>query len=79
MLVLIGMASSPGVVTAVSPCVLPVLPVPACGRCIRTQAVRIVAGLVLSFSVFTLFAAWILDQVGLPEDFLRNLAIVFSS
>jgi thiol-disulfide isomerase/thioredoxin/sulfite exporter TauE/SafE len=31
---------------------------------------------VASFSVFTLFAAWILDQLGLPQDFLRNLAIV---
>ena len=29
----------------------------------------------LSFSVFTLFATWILDKLGLPEDFLRNLAI----
>jgi cytochrome c biogenesis protein CcdA/thiol-disulfide isomerase/thioredoxin len=35
----------------------------------------IIAGLVASFSVFTLFAAWLLDQLGLPKDFLRNLAI----
>ncbi|HEY3460748.1 MAG TPA: cytochrome c biogenesis protein CcdA, partial [Casimicrobiaceae bacterium] len=26
---------------------------------------------------FTLFATWILDQLGLPQDFLRNLAIAF--
>ena len=37
---------------------------------------RIVAGLVASFTVFTLFAAWLLDQLGLPDDFLRNAAIV---
>jgi cytochrome c biogenesis protein CcdA/thiol-disulfide isomerase/thioredoxin len=36
----------------------------------------IVAGLVASFTVFTLFAAALLDAVGLPDDFLRNLALV---
>ena len=35
----------------------------------------IVAGIVVSFTVFTLFAAWLLDLLGLPEDLLRNLAI----
>ncbi|MFZ1879549.1 MAG: cytochrome c biogenesis protein DipZ [Gaiellaceae bacterium] len=76
MLVLIGIGFLAGVVTAVSPCVLPVLPVLLAGGASGRKPLRIVAGLVLSFSVFTLFAAWILDQVGLPQDFLRNLAIV---
>jgi cytochrome c biogenesis protein CcdA/thiol-disulfide isomerase/thioredoxin len=75
-LVLIGIGFLAGVVTAVSPCVLPVLPVLLAGGASGRKPFRIVAGLVLSFSVFTLFAAWILDQVGLPQDFLRNLAIV---
>ena len=35
----------------------------------------IVAGIVVSFTVFTLFAAWLLDLLGLPQDLLRNLAI----
>ncbi|MDP9286220.1 MAG: cytochrome c biogenesis protein DipZ [Actinomycetota bacterium] len=76
MLVLIGIGLLAGVVTAVSPCVLPVLPVLLAGGASGRKPVRIVAGLVASFSVFTLFAAWILDQLGLPQDFLRNLAIV---
>jgi cytochrome c biogenesis protein CcdA/thiol-disulfide isomerase/thioredoxin len=75
-LVLIGIGLLAGVVTAVSPCVLPVLPVLLAGGASGRKPVRIVAGLVASFSVFTLFAAWILDQLGLPQDFLRNLAIV---
>jgi cytochrome c biogenesis protein CcdA/thiol-disulfide isomerase/thioredoxin len=75
-LVLIGIGFLAGVVTAVSPCVLPVLPVLLAGGASGRKPFRIVSGLVLSFSVFTLFAAWILDQVGLPQDFLRNLAIV---
>ena len=28
------------------------------------------------YCVFTLFAAWLLDLAGLPQDLLRNLAIV---
>ena len=76
MLVLIGIGLLAGVVTAVSPCVLPVLPVLLAGGASGRKPFRIVAGLVASFSVFTLFAAWILNQVGLPQDFLRNLAIV---
>jgi cytochrome c biogenesis protein CcdA/thiol-disulfide isomerase/thioredoxin len=75
-LVLIGIGLLAGVVTAVSPCVLPVLPVLLAGGASGRKPLRIVAGLVVSFSVFTLFAAWLLDQVGLPQDFLRNLAIV---
>ena len=76
MLVLIGIGFLAGVVTAVSPCVLPVLPVLLAGGASGRKPVRIVAGLVASFSVFTLFAAWILDKLGLPQDFLRNAAIV---
>src|SRR5205823_10949313 len=30
---------------------------------------------ILSFSVFALFATWLLDKLGLPQDLLRNLAI----
>jgi cytochrome c biogenesis protein CcdA/thiol-disulfide isomerase/thioredoxin len=74
-IVLIGIGFLAGVVTAISPCVLPVLPVLLAGGASGRKPFRIVAGLVVSFSVFTLFAAWILDQLGLPDDFLRNLAI----
>ncbi len=75
MLLLLAIGFLAGVVTAISPCVLPVLPVLLAGGASGRKPVRIVAGLVASFSVFTLFAAWILDQLGLPQDFLRNLAI----
>jgi cytochrome c biogenesis protein CcdA/thiol-disulfide isomerase/thioredoxin len=74
LLLLIGFLA--GVVTAISPCVLPVLPVLLAGGASGRKPVRIVAGLVLSFSFFTLFAAWLLDKLGLPQDFLRNAAIV---
>jgi cytochrome c biogenesis protein CcdA/thiol-disulfide isomerase/thioredoxin len=73
-LLLIGFLA--GIVTAISPCVLPVLPVLLAGGASGRKPLRIVAGLVVSFSIFTLFATWLLRQLGLPQDLLRNLAIV---
>jgi cytochrome c biogenesis protein CcdA/thiol-disulfide isomerase/thioredoxin len=75
MVVLLGIGLVAGVVTAISPCVLPVLPILLAGGASGRSPLRVIAGLVVSFSVFTLFATWILDQLGLPQDFLRNLAI----
>src|SRR2546426_2069559 len=77
MVVLIGIAFLAGVITAVSPCVLPVLPIVLAGGASggRRRPYAIVAGLVVSFALFTLLATWILDQLGLPKDFLRNVAI----
>jgi cytochrome c biogenesis protein CcdA/thiol-disulfide isomerase/thioredoxin len=75
MLLLLGIGFVAGVVTAISPCVLPVLPILLAGGASGRRPLRIVAGLVASFTVFTLFASWLLDQAGLPQDLLRNLAI----
>jgi cytochrome c biogenesis protein CcdA/thiol-disulfide isomerase/thioredoxin len=74
-IVLLGIGFLAGIVTAISPCVLPVLPILLAGGASGRKPLRIIAGLVVSFTVFTLFAAWILDRLGLPQDFLRNLAI----
>ena len=75
MVVLLGIGFIAGFVTAISPCVLPVLPILLAGGASGRHPIRIVAGLVASFTVFTLFASWILSRLGLPQDFLRNLAI----
>jgi cytochrome c biogenesis protein CcdA/thiol-disulfide isomerase/thioredoxin len=76
-LLLLGIAVGAGVITAISPCVFPVLPIlfAGGGTGSRRRPVAIIAGLVTSFAIFTLFATWILKQLGLPQDFLRNLAI----
>ena len=78
MLVLIGIGLAAGLITAFSPCVLPVLPILLAGGATGTTSRRpfaIVAGLVASFTVFTLLASRLLHALGLPQDFLRNLAI----
>ncbi len=76
MLVLLGIGLLAGIVTAISPCVLPVLPILLAGGATGRKPLRIIAGLVLSFTVFTLFAAWLLDKLGLPQSLLRNVALV---
>jgi cytochrome c biogenesis protein CcdA/thiol-disulfide isomerase/thioredoxin len=84
-LVLIGLVG--GIITGVSPCVLPVLPVVFFGGANtsggtagetgaaaapgRRRPYLVVLGLVLSFAVFTLFGAFILTSLHLPGDAIR--------
>ena len=78
MLVLIGIGLLAGVITAVSPCILPVLPIVLTAGAGEGSARRpfiVIGGLVASFTVFTLAAGSILSALGLPQDFLRNFAI----
>jgi cytochrome c biogenesis protein CcdA/thiol-disulfide isomerase/thioredoxin len=74
---LIGVAFVAGIVTAISPCVLPVLPIVFAGGASggRRRPYAVVAGLVVSFTVFTLVATALLSALGLPDDLLRNIAI----
>lgn len=87
MLVLIAIGLVAGVVTSISPCVLPVLPVvllagstrpaPVVGRRRRVswRPYGVVAGLVVSFSTSTLLGSLVLDALGLPQDLLRTAGI----
>ena len=76
-LVLLGIAFVAGLITALSPCVLPVLPILLAGSAgaSRARPYAIVGGLVVSFTTFTLAGAALLDALGLPDDLLRDIAI----
>jgi len=76
-ILLIPIALGAGVITAISPCVFPVLPIlfAGGGSGSKRKPYAIIAGLVTSFATFTLVATWLLDKLGLPQDFLRNLSI----
>ena len=76
-LILLPIAFAAGIVTAVSPCVFPVLPILFAGGATggKRRPFAIIAGLVASFATFTLIATWLLKQLHLPQDFLRNLSI----
>ena len=77
MTVLVLIAFVAGMVTGISPCILPVLPIivatSAAGG--RRRPYAVIGGLVVSFTVFTLAAAAALRALGLPTDLLRNVAI----
>src|SRR5439155_7383668 len=66
-----------GVVTAISPCAYPVLPIVFAGGASggRRRPYAIIAGLVTTFAVSLLALTWILDRLGLPQDLLRNISI----
>ncbi len=84
-LALIGLLS--GVLTALSPCVLPVLPGvlaasalpvgegPQAVRLRRMRPVVVVASLVVTFAVTTLIGATLLAALGLPQGLLRVLGV----
>jgi cytochrome c biogenesis protein CcdA/thiol-disulfide isomerase/thioredoxin len=67
-----------GAATAVSPCVLPVLPVVLSAGATggRRRPLGIVTGLTLSFTFATVALVYVIDALGLPDDFLRMAAIV---
>src|SRR6201992_4526911 len=67
-----------GAATAVSPCVVPVLPIALSAGVTggRRRPLGVVTGLVVSFT-FVLFAlVYVINALGLPNDLLRNIAIV---
>jgi cytochrome c biogenesis protein CcdA/thiol-disulfide isomerase/thioredoxin len=84
-LVLIGLVG--GIITGLSPCVLPVLPVVLLGggsagpetgpdaESARRRPYLVVLGLTLSFAVFTLFGSLILASLHLPDDAIRWLGL----
>jgi cytochrome c biogenesis protein CcdA/thiol-disulfide isomerase/thioredoxin len=77
MLVLLGFAVLAGAGTALSPCVLPVLPalLSAGGVGGTRRPLGIVLGLSLTFTITIVGVAKVVDGVGLGSDPLRNLAV----
>ena len=77
MILLLGIAFLAGIVTAVSPCALPVLPIVFAGGASggRRRPYAIIGGIVVGFTGSLLAAAWILRQLHLPQDLLRNVSI----
>ncbi len=75
LLMLFGFLAGAG--TALSPCVLPVLPIALSAGATggRRRPLGIVAGLAVSFTFATVALVYLISSLGLPDDLLRNLAI----
>jgi len=75
LLMLFGFIAGAG--TALSPCVLPVLPIALSAGATggRRRPLGIVVGLALSFTFATVALVYVISALGLPDDLLRKLAI----
>lgn len=84
-LALIGLVG--GLITGISPCILPVLPVIFLSGGVqgangeqptvsRWRPYLVIAGLVVSFSVFTLLGSLLLALLNLPQDLIRWLGLI---
>jgi cytochrome c biogenesis protein CcdA/thiol-disulfide isomerase/thioredoxin len=76
LLMLFGLIAGAG--TALSPCVLPVLPIALSAGATggRRRPLGIVVGLAASFTFATVALVYVLSALGLPDDLLRTIAIV---
>ena len=76
LLILFGFVA--GAATALSPCVLPVLPIALSAGATggRRRPLGIVAGLAVSFTFATVALVYVISALGLPNDLIRKLAIV---
>src|SRR5215212_4941635 len=76
LLIVFGFLAGAG--TALSPCVLPVLPIALSAGATggRRRPLGVVVGLVGAFTFATVALVYVLDALGLPDTLLRTLAIV---
>ncbi len=78
MILLMVFAFMAGLVTILSPCILPVLPV-ILASSVDTKGKRrplgVIIGFILSFTFFTLFLSTIVRLIGIPAESLRYLSV----
>lgn len=78
MILLLGFAFIAGIVTILSPCILPILPIILSGSLTggKKRPLGVVTGFVLSFTFFTLFLTTIVKATGIPAQTLRLISVV---
>lgn len=81
MLILLLFSFLAGIVTVLSPCILPVLPIVLSGSVGegKRRPLGIVTGFILSFTFFTLFLATLVSKTGISADALRSLSVIVIS
>ena len=77
MVLLVLFAFIAGAATALSPCVLPVLPIALAAGVTggRRRPLGVVTGLALSFTFAIIALVYVISALGLPDDLLRTFAI----
>ena len=78
MIVLLAFAFVSGIITILSPCILPVLPIVLSGSVGggKARPLGIITAFVVSFTLFTLALSGIVQALGIAPDTLRLVAVV---
>jgi len=80
MILLILFAFLAGIITVLSPCILPVLPIVLSStigeKTDKKRPLGVITGFVLSFTFFTLFLSSIVSASGIPADSLRFISVL---
>lgn len=78
MIILILFAFISGIVTILSPCILPMLPIILSGGVgDKRKPYGVITGFILSFVIFSLTLSTIVKKLNLPPDGLRNISVIF--
>src|SRR3990167_11232450 len=78
MIVLIVFAFLAGIITVLSHCILPILPIilsSSVDTSGKRRPIGVVTGFILSFTFFTLFLSTIVQFSGVPADTFRYISI----
>lgn len=81
MILLIAFAFLAGIITVLSPCILPILPIILTSsiggvNTGKSRPIGVVIGFVLSFTFFTLFLSAIVRLSGIPAETLRFVSVI---
>lgn len=77
MFVLLPIAFIAGVLTAFTPCALPVLPIVlASGLGKKSRTLGVISGLVIVFAIASLFLSSIVIATGISPDVIRNISVM---
>ena len=81
MILLIAFAFLAGIITVLSPCILPILPIVLTSsiggvNTGKSRPIGVVSGFILSFTFFTLFLSTIVRLSGIPAETLRFASVI---
>ncbi|MGH7203608.1 MAG: cytochrome c biogenesis protein DipZ [Candidatus Levyibacteriota bacterium] len=78
MIILLAFAFVAGIVTILSPCILPILPIVLSGAVggSKRRPIGIIIGFLISFTFFTLFLTTLVKLTGIPSNTLRIVAAI---
>lgn len=81
MMLLIAFAFLSGIITVLSPCILPILPIILTSsiggvNIGKSRPIGVVVGFILSFTFFTLFLSTIVRLSGIPAETLRIVSVI---